>query len=315
MTDTNKPKMGELFGGESSGGFLGMATAPPGEVGESRVVLMGAPCATPYVSVGPYCASAPKAVRNAFGWPGVLEHHDFDLGGTVLADAGHALDWGDLPWSASDFESNRRVIREHVEQVLAAGAKPIVIGGDDSIPVPVLEAYEDSGPVSILQLDAHIDWRDEVGGERYGLSSNMRRASEMTWVENITQIGARGLGSARPNDVQDALDWGVHLLPMEAVVNDGMAAVLDNIPRGARLFINLDIDVMDPAVVPAVIGPAPGGFQYWQMIRLLKAVAERADIVGFCLTELMPANDVGGRGALVAARLVTLVLSLLRQSR
>ena len=84
---------------------------------------------------------------------------------------------------------------------------PIVMGGDDSIPIPVLAAYHEHGPITILQLDAHIDWRDEVAGETQGLSSNMRRASEMNWVENIIQVGARGvdlvphqIGNARPGE-------------------------------------------------------------------------------------------------------------------
>ena len=67
----------------------------------------------------------------------------------------------------------------HAKSVLAAGAVPMVLGGDDSIPIPVLQAYADRGPVTVVQIDAHIDWRDEVKGERWGLSSTMRRASEM----------------------------------------------------------------------------------------------------------------------------------------
>ncbi len=73
----------------------------------------------------------------------------------------------------------------------------------------MLEAFGARGKTyTILQIDAHIDWRDEVGGERLGLSSTMRRASEMQHVERIIQLGCRGIGSAREADLQDALDWG-----------------------------------------------------------------------------------------------------------
>jgi agmatinase len=68
-------------------------------------------------------------------------------------------------------------------------------------------------------------------------------------------------------------------------------------------------------VVPAVIGPAPGGFNYWQIIEILQAAANRAQIRGFNLTELMPAGDVGGRGALVAARIVAMVMGLAARQR
>ena len=178
------------------------------------------------------------------------------------------------------------------------------------MPIPVLQAYRTHGPLTILQLDAHIDWRDEVDGEAMGLSSNMRRASEMGWVENIIQVGARGIGSARPGDRQDAIDWGVEFFPMREVMRNGLDRVIAAIPKGCNLYIALDIDVMDPAVVPAVIGPAPGGISYWQLLDLLEAASARARIAGFNLVELMPSADVGGRGALVAARIVASVMGL-----
>jgi agmatinase len=80
----------------------------------------------------------------------------------------------------------------------------------------MLQALEGQGPLTILQIDAHIDWRREVEGERWGLSSTMRRASEMAHVERIIQVGQRGMGSARPADMEDALRWGVHFIPASA---------------------------------------------------------------------------------------------------
>jgi agmatinase len=311
----NTPRMKAMFGGETGGGFFDLPLARPGDTRDADIILLGAPAATPYPSVGNYCAGAPDAVRSAFGWPGVLDHHDFDIDGKLLPAGVSALDWGNLDYSDTDFAANRESIRRHVASILGAGALPLVLGGDDSVPIPVLQAYREHGPLTILQLDAHIDWRDEVGGEKLGLSSNMRRASEMGWVENIVQVGARGIGSARPRDHRDALDRGVRFFPMRAVVENGIEPVIAALPRGANLYIALDIDVMDPAVVPAVIGPAPGGFGYWQMIRLLQAAAGRARLCGFNLVELMPAADIGGRGALVAARLLAVVMALAAAQR
>jgi agmatinase len=302
--------MKSMFGGQPEGGFFDLPLLPPGEVADASIVIMGAPAATPYTTVGSYCAEAPAAIRKAFGWPGVLEHHDFDIEGYLLPENIKAVDWGDLDTSDTDFSANRELIQNQVGKVLAADAIPLVMGGDDSIPIPVLAAYRDHGPLTILQLDAHIDWRDEVGGETMGLSSNMRRASEMGWVENIIQVGARGIGSARPQDRRDALDWGVRFFPMREVVQNGIDAIIESIPRDANLYIALDIDVMDPAVVPAVIGPAPGGFSYWQLLDILQTAASRARISGFNLAELMPSADIGGRGALVAARIVAMVMGL-----
>ncbi len=315
MSETKPPKMGSMFGGQAGGGLFDIPTASLDQVENADIVVIGAPSATPYPSVGPYCADAPDAIRSAFGWPGVLDHHDFDLGGKIFAEGTKAVDWGNLDYSGHDFAANRERISQAVKSVLDQGAVPVVLGGDDSIPIPVLQAYEAHGPLTILQLDAHIDWRDEVGGERLGLSSNMRRASEMPWVENIIQLGARGLGSARPRDFRDATDWGVQFFPMQDIVTSGVDRAVEAVPADSKVFVTLDIDAMDPAVVPSVIGPAPGGFDYWQVVNLLKALAGRSKIAGFDLVELMPANDIGGRGALVAARLTAVVMGLISRQR
>ena len=314
MSDS-KPRMGAMFGGETDGGFFDLPRVNPHDDVEADIAMLRVPAATPYRSVGNYCAGAPDAIRSAFGWPGVLDHHDFDIDGRLIADGIRAVDCGNLGLSEQDFAANRQAIRDKVSGLLTANAIPLVLGGDDSVPIPVLEAYRDHGPLTILQLDAHIDWRDEVGGERFGLSSNMRRASEMPWVERIIQVGARGIGSARPQDHRDALDWGVHFFPMRAVVQNGLEPITAAIPEQANLYIALDIDVMDPAVVPAVIGPAPGGFSYWQMLELLEKSAAKSRICGFNLAELMTANDIGGRGALVAARLVAMEMGLTARQR
>lgn len=314
MTDET-PKMKTMFGGETSGGFFDLPLASVGDIADADIVVLGVPGATPYTSVGSYCADAPDAIRAAFGWPGVLNHHDFDIDGFLLSDGVKAVDWGNLGYNGNDFAANRELISSSISRVLQASAVPLVMGGDDSVPIPVLQAYAEHGPITILQLDAHIDWRDEVSGERMGLSSNMRRASEMPWVENIIQVGARGIGSARPKDRQDALDWGVQFFPMREVVANGIEAIIEAIPTGCNLYIALDIDAMDPAVVPSVIGPAPGGFSYWQMLDILEAAAKRANLVGFNLVELMPAADVGGRGALVGARLMAMMLGLLARQK
>ena len=89
----------------------------------------------------------------------------------MLVEGTSAVDIGDVPWDDDALEANRAAIRHTCEMVLAAGAVPVVLGGDDSIPIPVLQAYADHGPVTVVQIDAHIDWRDEVKGERWGLSS------------------------------------------------------------------------------------------------------------------------------------------------
>jgi agmatinase len=188
---------------------------------------------------------------------------------------------------------------------------PVVLGGDDSVPIPLFRAFEGRGAFTVLQVDAHIDWRDEVQGIRLGLSSTMRRASEMGWIERIVQVGVRGTGSARVEDFDDARAAGVSFVTAREVAAHGIQAALDAIPLGANLLITIDCDGLDPTVIPGVIGPAPGRLGYWQTVELLQGVAQRARIAAFDLVEFMPERDIQQQGALAAARLVTNAIGLI----
>jgi agmatinase len=263
--------------------------------------------------VGFYCAGGPQAIRAAAAsYAANLGHVNFDLGGPVLPDGVRAVDCGDLAVRMGDAEGNRDLIRGAIGAILDQEAVPLLLGGDDSLPIPMLQAFGDAGrQVVILQIDAHIDWRDEVGGERWGLSSTMRRASEMAHVTGIVQVGQRGIGSARPKDAQDALEWGVAFIPAGEVARAGVWRAVDLIPAGAEVVICLDLDALDPSVMPAVIGRTAGGLDYWHVLELVGAVAEKARIVGFDMVEFMPDRDIDGQGATVAAQLLAGVMGIL----
>jgi agmatinase len=309
---TRRPDLGTLFGAAETQTFLGLPSADNLEALAAKFAILGVPCATPYPSVGPYCAGAPSAIRAAIAsYAANLHHVDFDLGGPIFPDAVTAVDAGDLACSEADPAANRAAIRQAVATVLARGAVPIVIGGDDSVPIPVFEAFHTRGPLTIVQIDAHIDWREEVAGERWGLSSTMRRASEMAQIERIVQVGQRGIGSARQGDLADAKTWGAIFVPAQAVHEHGIAAALDAVPAGSQVLVTLDCDGLDPTIMPAVIAPAPGGLTYWQAIGILRGIAAKARIAAFDLVEFVPERDVAGLGALTAARIIVNVLGLL----
>jgi len=311
-----EPTIGSMYGAAEASTFMGLPACANLTDLDADIAVLGVPGATPYPSVGAYCAGGPSAIRAAMaGYASTLAHHDFDLGGPLLGNHGaRAVDCGDLPFAAEDAPGNRARIGAAVAAILGRGAVPVVIGGDDSVPIPVLQAFAGRGSFTILQIDAHIDWRDEVGGERLGLSSTMRRAAEMAHIAGIIQVGQRAVGSARPRDVADALAAGVSFVPARAVHEQGIAPVLDLIPDGADVIVSFDCDGLDPAIMPAVIGPAPGGLTFWQAIGLLHGVAARARLAGFTLVEFMPARDRGGAGALVAARILANVIGLLARN-
>ena len=278
----------------------------------AKIALIGADGCTPYGSAGFFCAGGPAAIRAAAAdQAAFLSHVNFDLGGPTFPGADDAVDAGDLPQDPCDPAGNRARIFGAVSQVLDRRGVPFLIGGDDSLPIPMFEAYgARARTYTVLQIDAHIDWRDEVQGERLGLSSSMRRASEMAHVERIIQLGSRGLGSARPGELRDALDWGVEFVPAGEVARDGVWRAVDLIPHGTEVIITLDLDALDPSIMPAVSGRTAGGLGYWQVLELIGAVAERARIAGFDIVEFMPSRDIDGMGATLAAQLLTAVMGI-----
>lgn len=141
----------------------------------------------------------------------------------------------------------------------------------------------------------------------------MRRASEMEHVAGIVQAGQRAIGSARSGDFLDARRWGVNFVSARTIHENGIAPVIEAIPAGSRIFISLDVDALDPSIVPAVIGRAPGGLDYWHIISLIEQAGARGPIVGFAMVELMPDNDIDGMGALVAARILCNVIATVRR--
>ena len=284
--------------------FLGLPEGLDGWRG-ARAAILGADTATPYASVGAYCAGGPAAIRVASrDWAGTADHVNFDLG---RSGAQRVVDLGDVPVDPSEPEANRAAIRAAVADA-AAWAIPVLLGGDDSVQIPMLEAVP--GPLHILQIDAHIDWRDEVEGERLGLSSTMRRASEMAHVAGLVQVGQRGLGSAREGDLRDALDRGAVMVPAREIRRAGVARAVEAIPQGARVAVCLDLDALDPSVMPAVIARTPGGLTHWDVLDLVEGVAARAEIAAIGVVEMMPSRDVDGLGASAAAMLVTSILGL-----
>lgn len=251
-------------------------------------------------------APAPEAIRRAANQTSNnIDHYDFDLGGPLMAEGRLRLcDMGDLVLAPADGTGNATAIHAFTAQLLARGAVPVLLGGDDSVPLPWLAAFAAGGPVKILQLDAHIDWRDEIGGERMGYSSTMRRASEHPFVTSITQVGMRGIGSARMGEVHAAQDWGARLVTVAEARRLTATGVVDLLPSEGRLVIQVDLDVFDPSVCGAVNAPTPGGFRFEEVTEIVRLAIARHGLAGFSVVELVPDRDPFGLSADVAARLI-----------
>lgn len=244
-----------------------------------------------------------------------VEHWDFDLGGPLFDGRPVCcVDVGDVATTMHDNAGNRARIEAKTREVLALPAVPILLGGDDSVPIPFLAGFAGHGPVWVLQIDAHIDWRDEVHGERHGYSNPMRRVSEMPHVAGIVQVGIRAVGSARHAEIEAARRYGSRIVTARDIHAKGVEAALTQIPEGARVVVTLDCDGLDPAVMPGVAARTPGGLTYTQVIDLIAGVAGRSRIAGFDLVEFYPPADVDGLSALTATRLlVNAIGAIVRQ--
>jgi len=286
-------------------GFLGLPVETDLDRVEADVAILGVPHGWPYPDPGATagCADAPAAVRRASQrLARFIGHWDFDVDAPM--ELPRTVDAGDVPGDPSDGARNSSRITEAVRTLLGRGAIPICIGGDDSVPIPILRAYEGRGPLTVVQVDAHLDYRDEVQGVREGYSSPMRRASEMTHVERIIHVGLRGVGSARSSDVEDSRAAGNLLVTARELRERGVPWLLEQLPPDASVFLSFDFDGLDPSEFPAVSAPSPGGLTYREAASVLRGIGSR--LMGAVFTEYLPHRDRPGQAALVAARLVTL---------
>lgn len=274
---------------------------------EADVAIIGVPFGYPYDMEGSTSASstAPEAVRaQSVRWAPWLDHYDYDFGADIFAGREvRIVDCGDVRMTPGAYAENSTATTAVIKAILARGAVPFVLGGDHAVPIPVFRAYEGRDPMVIVQLDQHIDWRQERNGVTEGLSSTMRRASEMPWVKGMAQIGLRAVGSARQGEVDDALAYGSVQVRAEDLHRDGVEAVLERIPPSDRYYVTFDADALDVPIAPAVLTPGFGGVTYYEASNLLRGIARKGKIVGYDVVEIVPSLDVANITSHVAARL------------
>jgi agmatinase len=260
------------------------------------IAVLGMPFGSAY---GPHAYSndqshAPQAIRDVTDRL-VRDpmHYDFDIDGPLLQGRSDIrfVDCGDVLPDLAKPGNHYRQAEIAVRQILRGGGLPIVLGGDHGITNPVLRAFDEVGPVTVVHVDAHLDWRDEVNGVRDGLSSPIRRASELSFVKHIVQIGLRAQGSGRPADYEAARRYGADLITAYELHDIGMDAVLDRIPDGGNYYLTIDADGMDPTIMPAVAGPAPGGVTFIQARKLIHGLVKKGRVVGMDIVEIQPSKD------------------------
>jgi len=259
----------------------------------------------------------PRAVREAstlfsFGHAGAYDHED-DC--TYLPQSVRIVDIGDADIIHTDTTRSHANIRIGVEAILKAGALPVVIGGDHSVNIPVIEAFAGHGDIHILQIDAHLDFVDERHGVRLGHGSPMRRAAEKPHVTGLTQVGIRNVSSTAREGYEAARSMGSDILSVRQARALGAKAVIDRIPTGARVYVSIDIDGFCPSIAPGTGTPSHGGFLYYEVLEMLQAVARRHDVVGIDLVEVAPDYDHSQSTAILAAQVLLNFLGFIFHAR
>ena len=272
------------------------------------VAIVGAPM-DELVSDRPGTRFAPRAIRAASCPPGPQLESKVDALGEL-----RVVDFGDAPILPADPVRSHAAIKETVGQVLAAGAIPMILGGDHSITEPDVRACVDAhGPVGLVHFDTHTDTGAEVFGAELSHGTIMRRLVEEGSVDpgRYVQIGLRGYW---PGDEEFAWqkERGITSLLMHEIRDLGIEEVVYRAIQAVGpgpVFLTVDIDVLDPAFAPGTGTPEPGGMSTAELLWAVREVATRTEVVGADMVEVIP-TGVGSADitALAADRIVREIL-------
>lgn len=224
------------------------------------------------------------------------------------------VDCGDVDIVYYDFETNRHNITSNIETLLDRAAFPVLIGGDHSVTFPNVCAFSRFDPLDIVHIDAHMDWRDQIGGVKYGNASPLRRSKELPFVRNMVHLGIRDVRTS-DDQVADAEAAGAIVVTREEIRERGVGAVLERCPSLGNVFVTIDIDGLDPSIAPGTGSPTADGLLYHEVRGLLQGVTQRGNVVGFDLVEVNPMVDEHGRTCLLASTLVLEFLGAVFASR
>ncbi|MDE2385133.1 MAG: agmatinase [Alphaproteobacteria bacterium] len=259
----------------------------------------------------------PRAIREAstlfsFGHAGAYDHED---DATYLGPEVRITDIGDADIVHTNTEKSHANIRLGVEKILAAGALPVVLGGDHSINIPCIEAFAGRGDIHIFQIDAHLDFVDERHGVRFGHGNPMRRAAEKGYITGLTQVGIRNVSSTAREGYEAARAMGSDILSVRQARALGPKAVIERIPAKAKVYVTIDIDGFCPSIAAGTGTPSHGGFLYYDVLEMLQALAKRHEVVGIDLVEVAPDFDHSGSTAILAAQVLLNFLGFIFHAR
>ncbi len=217
-------------------------------------------------------------------------------------------DLGDIATNPYNLEDSLRRIQEGLSEILQAGCRPLILGGDHTLTLPSLRAmHARHGPVGLLHVDAHADINERMFGELYAHGTPFRRAVEEGLLDcgRVVQVGIRGTGYA-----SEDLDWpraqGFRVIPAEECWHRSltplMAEIRQHLGKGP-VYLSFDIDALDPSLAPGCGTPELGGLTGAQALEIVRG-CQGLQLVGGDLVEVSPPYDPSGNTALMAANLL-----------
>ncbi len=242
-------------------------------------------------------ALAPDAIREAsYNFETYKFEHGHDIESVRFCDLGNLEDY---QTADSMVQGVERFTRELVQKEKF----PIALGGEHSISPAVVKTFDDVG---VISLDAHLDFRTEYEGEKNGHCSSTRRISDEVGVDGIVPIGVRSMSK---DESVDAEKLGLRFISSYELqkatrMKDAVERALDWMGRD-RIYLSLDMDVVDPAFAPGIGNPEPFGLDPIEIKRCINYLSVK--LVGFDVCEVSPPFDNGNTSAL-AARLVREVI-------
>jgi agmatinase len=305
MLTPRDPFVSPRFGQIATFMLLPAAPSPAG----LDVALMG----IPYDGGTSYRTGArfgPRAVREQSSlirtWHPVLKVHPFER--LRVADC------GDVDVVPISIERTYEAIEARIDAVAAAGARPLCVGGDHSVTLPILRSLaRRHGPLGVVHFDAHPDTWDEYFGSKFFHGTPFRRAIEEGAVDarRMIQVGIRG-PLYGPEDFAFHDEHGIEVVRIETVKERGVGWVAERFARlaGGPVYCSFDIDAVDPAYAPGTGTPEVGGLTSYEALALVRALAGQT-LVGADVVEVSPLYDGAGQvTALLAANLMFELVSL-----
>ncbi len=233
-----------------------------------------------------------------------VELYDIETDTEVHLQGIHTFQLLHLPRSPEDMI---QVIKQNFSSFVKDGKFPVMLGGNHSITPGAVQGMKEFFPdLNVLQLDAHADLRESYNGSRFNHACVMQRVKE---VCPAVQVGVRSMDREESGRLDIARVFLARDIPLR---DDWIDKVVDLL--SFHVYVTIDLDVFDPSVMPSTGTPEPGGLDWYQVIGLLRKVAEKRHVVGFDVVELMP-NKYNKAPDFMAAKLVYKFLSHIFRNR